>query len=334
MMKNILLAVAVTAFAFFGAEDVLAKDAVKGHFKPLTDGIAENAADKSNGAREELGKMLFMDPRLSKSGFLSCNSCHNISTGGVDNLSTSIGHGWQIGPRNAPTVFNAALNGTQFWDGRAKDVEEQAGGPILNPGEMGSNEALVLERLGSIDQYKKLFRKAFPDDAEPLNYKNVARAIAAFERTLITPSRFDAYLKGKDGALSKAEKNGLKLFVDKGCVACHNGVNVGGAKFTSFDYGSDEGRFSVTKKEADKKSFRVASLRNAELTYPYFHDGSVWTLEEAVKIMGKKQLNKDLTDEETADIVAFIKALTGEHPVVRMPALPPSVASTPRPEVR
>ncbi len=300
------------------------------YFKPLPE-AAENPENPLNADKVELGKMLYLDPRLSKSGFISCNSCHNLSTGGVDNLSTSIGHGWQLGPRNAPTVFNAAFHVAQFWDGRAADVEEQAGGPILNPGEMAATEGLVLERLGSMPAYVALFKKAFPGEKTPLNYGNVAKAIAVFERTLITPSRFDDFLKGK-GTLTSEEKKGLELFVGKGCAGCHNGVGVGGGSFMKFDYGTDLGRYEVTKKEEDKKVFRVASLRNAALTYPYFHDGAVWTLEEAVRTMGEKQLGTSLTKSEVGYIVSFLGSLTGRLPEIVVPMLPPSTTATPRPD--
>lgn len=301
-------------------------------FKPLPK-VAENSLNPFNPAKIKLGKMLYFDPRLSKSGFISCNSCHNLATGGVDNLPTSIGHKWQLGPRNAPTVFNAAVHFAQFWDGRAKDVEEQAKGPILNPKEMASTEELVLERIKSIPEYVKLFKRAFPKEKEPITYENIAKAIAVFERTLITPSRFDDFLKGNKKALSKEEKKGVELFVNKGCVSCHNGVAIGGGMFQRFDYGTDNGRYEVTKDENDKKLFKVASLRNVELTYPYFHDGSVWSLEEAVKIMGKKQLGIDLNEEEVKYIVLFLKSLTGKNLKFELPQLPPSTEKTPLPDV-
>ncbi len=305
---------------------------VKGYFEALPQ-IAENPENPVTEEKVELGKLLYLDPRLSKSGFISCNSCHNLSTAGVDNLPTSIGHGWHLGPRNAPTVFNAAVLKTQFWDGRAKDVEEQAKGPILNPGEMAATEKLVLKRLRSIPEYRKAFKKAFPNQKKPLNYDNVANAIGAFERTLLTPSRFDEYLGGKEDALTTREKRGLDTFISKGCVGCHNGVGIGGATLQRFDYGTDQGRFEVTKNDADRKFFRVPTLRNVELTYPYFHDGSVWSLKEAVRIMGEKQLGIKLKKKEVADITAFLKALSGPMPEMTVPQLPPSTLRTPRPNV-
>ncbi len=316
----------------FIVSNIKSEENFSAFFKPLPK-VAENSLNPFNPAKIKLGKMLYFDPRLSKSGFISCNSCHNLATGGVDNLPTSIGHKWQLGPRNAPTVFNAAVHFAQFWDGRAKDVEEQAKGPILNPKEMASTEELVLERIKSIPEYVKLFKRAFPKEKEPITYENVAKAIAVFERTLITPSRFDEFLKGNKKALSKEEKMGIALFANKGCVSCHNGVAIGGGMFQRFDYGTDNGRYEVTKDENDKKLFKVASLRNVELTYPYFHDGSVWSLEEAVKIMGKKQLGIDLGEEEVKYIVLFLKSLTGKNLKFELPQLPPSSEKTPLPDV-
>ncbi len=332
--KHIVLTFVLSVFVFFAVSVAAnaADDGIKGYFKALPL-IAENPANPVTAEKVELGMLLYLDPRLSKSGFISCNTCHNLSRGGVDNLPTSIGHGWHIGPRNAPTVFNAAILKTQFWDGRAEDVEEQAKGPILNPGEMAATEKLVLKRLSSIPEYRKSFKKAFPDEKKPLNYDNVANAIGAFERTLLTPSRFDEYLLGDEDALTPREKRGLDTFISKGCVGCHNGVGIGGASLQRFDYGTDQGRFEVTKNEADRKVFRVPTLRNIELTYPYFHDGSVWSLKEAVRIMGEKQLGLKLKKKEVADITVFLKALSGQMPEMTIPQLPPSTLRTPRPDV-
>ncbi len=301
-------------------------------FAPLPE-IAQSRENPVTPEKVELGKLLYFEPRLSKSALISCNSCHSLTTAGVDNLPTSVGHGWQIGGRNAPTVLNAAVLGSQFWDGRAKTVEEQAKGPITNPIEMAATEELVVKRLKSIPEYVALFKKVFPQEKDPITLDNMARAIAAFERTLMTPSPFDAYLKGDKEALTEDARKGLKLFVKKGCVFCHNGVGVGGDSFQKFDYGTDQGRYTVTKDEKDKKVFRVASLRNVAITYPYFHDGSVWSLEEAVKIMARKQLGVRLEDREVKYMVAFLESLTGKRPDIIVPVLPPSTAETPRPDV-
>ncbi|HEX8964744.1 MAG TPA: cytochrome-c peroxidase [Rhodocyclaceae bacterium] len=285
----------------------------------------------------ELGKKLFFDPRLSKSGFISCNSCHNLSMGGTDNIRTSVGHRWNQGPINAPTVLNSSLNLAQFWDGRAKDLQAQAGGPIANPGEMASNHALAVEVLQSIPGYVVEFRKVFGSDKVTID--EVTKAIAAFEETLVTPnSRFDLWLKGDKKALTPLELAGYKLFKDSGCTGCHNGPAVGGNSFQKMGVveayrasSPAEGRVAVTKDEADRFKFKVPTLRNVELTYPYFHDGAANTLKEAVDTMGRIQLGKKFSDEENAKIVAFLKSLTGDQPDFKLPILPPSSDTTPRP---
>ena len=291
-----------------------------------------------NTAQAELGKKLFFDPRLSKSGFISCNSCHNLSMGGTDNLKTSIGHNWNQGPINAPTVLNASFNLAQFWDGRAKDLKEQAGGPIANPGEMGSTHDLAVKVINSIPSYQAEFKEAF--GADGVDIDKITQAIAEFEKTLVTPnSRFDQWLMGKKDAITQQEKEGYQLFKSSGCIACHNGVAVGGNSYQKMGvlkpYKTDnkaKGRFAVTNKEADKFVFKVPTLRNIELTYPYFHDGNATTLRDAVDIMGKIQLAKVFNKKENASIVAFLKTLTGEQPAFKMPILPPSSDITPKPE--
>mgnify|MGYP001183696477 FL=1 len=228
----------------------------------------------------ELGKKLYFDPRLSKSGFISCNSCHNLSMGGTDNIPTSIGDKWQQGPINAPTVLNSSLNIAQFWDGRAADLKEQAGGPIANPGEMGFSHVLAVALLDSIPGYVREFKQVFGKDQ--ITISEVTAAIAEFEKTLVTPnSRFDQWLLGKSDALSSEELAGYKLFKDSGCVACHNGPAVGGSSFQKMGVveaykasSPAEGRSAVTGKEIDRFSFKVPTLRNVEMTYPYFHDGA------------------------------------------------------------
>ncbi|MCI5130299.1 MAG: cytochrome-c peroxidase [Candidatus Electrothrix sp. EH2] len=292
-----------------------------------------------NLAKAELGKKLFFDPRLSKSGFISCNSCHNLSMGGTDNLKTSIGHKWQKGPINAPTVLNASLNFVQFWDGRAETLKEQAGGPIANPGEMASSHELAVDVLESIPEYVIDFKQVF--DTEKIDIDKVTSAIAEFEKTLVTPnSRFDQWLLGDKDALNAEEQAGYKLFKDSGCIACHYGVAIGGSSFQRMgvveEYNSKspdvEGRKAVTGKDEDRFAFKVPTLRNVELTYPYFHDGEAETLTEAVDVMGRLQLGAKFTDEQNAQIVAFLKTLTGEQPSFLLPILPPSNENTPRPK--
>lgn len=294
-------------------------------FKPLRT-VAENPENPITEQKVKLGKVLYFDKRLSKEGNISCNSCHNLRTGGVDGLPTSEGDDGGFGDRNSPTVLNAAFHTTQFWDGRAKDVEEQAGMPVLNPVEMAiPNEAFLIDRLKGIDLYKNMFAEAFPGESAPINYTNLRKAIAAFERTLVTPSRFDDYLNGDSHALTIPEKEGLKAFLDAGCITCHNGEMVGGNSFQKFgqfkDYwhytGSekiDEGLYALSKNEAEKYMFKVPSLRNIHETGPYFHDGSVSDLKEAVSIMAEINLRKKLTDDEVNHIATFLKSLSGELP--------------------
>ena len=291
----------------------------------------------ANAPMVELGKQLFFDPRLSKSGFISCNSCHNLSMGGTDNLRTSIGHNWQQGPINAPTVLNASLNVAQFWDGRAKDLKEQAGGPIANPGEMAFTHELAANVVGSIPGYVAEFQTVFGTPGVDID--RMTRAIAAFEETLVTPnSRFDKWLQGDKAAITDEELAGYQLFKGSGCTACHNGPAVGAASFQKFGivekYVTDNpevGRLHVTGQEADRMTFKVPTLRNVELTYPYFHDGGVNTLGDAVTTMGRVQLGRRFTPEETARVVAFLKTLTGDQPSFALPQLPPSADRTPRP---
>ncbi|MEW5964712.1 MAG: cytochrome-c peroxidase [Pseudomonadota bacterium] len=286
----------------------------------------------------ELGKKLYFDPRLSKSGFISCNSCHNLSMGGSDNIPTSIGDKWQQGPINAPTVLNSSLNVAQFWDGRAADLKAQAGGPIANPGEMAFSHTLAIDVLESIPAYVREFKQVFGKDK--IDIDQVTAAIAEFEKTLVTPnSRFDQWLLGKKDALTADELAGYALFKDSGCIACHNGPAVGGASFQKMGVvepykakSPAEGRSAVTGKDADRFNFKVPTLRNVEMTYPYFHDGAANTLTEAVDVMGRLQLGKKFSADESAKIVAFLRSLTGDQPTFMMPILPPSSDKTPRPK--
>lgn len=297
----------------------------KGIFQALP-ARADNPQNPITPEKVALGKRLYFDTKLSMKGNNSCNSCHDLSTFGVDHQATSTGDDGLKGGRNSNTVLNVALDAIQFWDGRAKDVEEQAGMPILNPVEMHiPGKAFLEDRLKKDDQYPALFAAAFPNEKKALSYENLQKAIGAFERTLLTPSRFDDYLNGKTDALSQAEKDGLSLFIKTGCITCHTGVNLGGQMLQKFGlYGNyweltksakiDSGRISVTKNSADLYVFKVPTLRNIAETYPYFHDGSVSKLDDAVKIMAKLQLNKQLTDEDAKSIVVFLKSLTGKLP--------------------
>jgi len=328
--RPLMTTLAAAALALLAAGPLQAAD--KEPISPI------QPAKVTNPAVVELGKKLFFDPRLSRSGFISCNSCHNLSMGGSDNLKTSIGHNWQKGPINSPTVLNSSMNLAQFWDGRAKDLREQAGGPIANPGEMAFTHELAIDMLASIPAYRAEFKKAFKK--EPIDIEQVTKAIAAFEETLVTPnSRFDQWLVGKKNVLTKDEIAGYQLFKNSGCVACHNGPAVGGNSFQKMgivepykDATGAQGRAAVTGKDADRFNFKVPTLRNVELTYPYFHDGAADTLAQAVDTMGRIQLGRTFTDDENAKIVAFLKTLTGDQPRFALPVLPPSSDKTPRPQ--
>ncbi|WP_270068400.1 cytochrome-c peroxidase [Thauera sp. WB-2] len=295
-------------------------------------------AKVENPAKVELGKKLWFEPRLSMSGIISCNTCHNLSRGGTDNLKTSIGHGWKAGPVNSPTVLNSSLAIAQFWDGRAANLKEQAGGPIQADVEMNMPHTLALDVLQSIPGYVAEFKGVF--GKEQIDMDMVTSAIAAFEETLVTPnSRFDKWLKGDDKALDAKELAGYTLFKESGCVACHNGPAAGGTSFQRMGlvepYQSTspaEGRSAVTGVDADRFNFKVPTLRNVEMTYPYFHDGEGATLEQAVDIMGRLQLGRTYSDDEIGKIVAFLKTMTGDQPQLTMPILPPSSNATPRPD--
>jgi cytochrome c peroxidase len=304
--------------------------------KPEIPADNKQTVDKIN-----LGKLLFFDPRLSKNGTVSCNTCHNVMLGGEDQRSVSVGINGQKGGRSAPTVWNAAFHTVQFWDGRAKSLEEQAVGPITNPIEMGMpNFDIVIERLSKIPSYATMFEKVFGKNS--ITKENIGKAIASFERTLIAGnSSFDKYMHGNKKAMSAAAQRGMKLVQDVGCTACHSGANFNGDKLKmgegnfqkfpvfaesefikKYKLNADTGRFNVTKKEDDKNIWRVPTWRNVALTAPYFHNGSVQNLEEAVRVMAKVQLNTDLKDDQVNDIVAFLESLTGEFPKIEAPRLP------------
>jgi cytochrome c peroxidase len=276
------------------------------------------AAAESDLSR--LGQQLYFDPRLSKADDIACNSCHLVDRYGVDGAATSTGHLGQVGGRNAPTVYNAGLHVAQFWDGRAATLSDQAKGPILNPIEMGmESEAQVMAKLSGIEGYQTGFAEAFPDQAEPMTYDNLATAIAAYEDTLLTPGRFDAWMAGDDAALTAGEQQGLATFLEVGCATCHMGPAIGGNQYRKLGErrpydDNDMGRFEVTGVETDKQVFKVPSLRNIAETGPWFHDGSVTELETAIQLMGAHQLDQDLSAEQVAEIAAFLGALTGELP--------------------
>ena len=325
-----------------------ALDAGAGGFDPLLlapfQPVPETAETPKNPITPDkvaLGRMLYFDARLSKNHDVACESCHVLGAYGVDNEPTSKGHKGQRGGRNAPTVYNAAIHFRQFWDGRAPDVEAQATGPMMNPVEMAMpNEQRIVDTLRSMPGYVDAFGKAFPGEPDPVTLDHAASAIGAFERRLLTPSRWDALLKGDTTALRPAEVAGLRRFVEVGCHTCHFGPGMGGGMYQKFGLvmpwrdARDLGRFELTKEDADRMVFKVPSLRNVEKTAPYFHDGSVKTLPEAVKLMGRHQLGKELSDADVSAIVTFLGALTGPLPadLIERPPLPASTARTPKPE--
>lgn len=311
-------------------------------FKPIPDKAPDPEGNPVTPEKVELGKMLYFDGRLSSSGVISCNSCHNLGMGGIDGVPTSLGHGFAKGPRNAPTVYNAIFNVAQFWDGRAADLKAQAKGPVEAAVEMNSKPDMVETVLRSMPGYVEAFKAAFPGQEQPVSFDNMAMAIEAFEATLITPGApFDEFLKGDATALTADQQAGLKLFMDKGCASCHNGVNLGGQAY--FPFGvvhapdaevrptGDVGRFTVTQAKTDEYVFRASPLRNIALTAPFFHSGTVWKLQDAVTIMGDSQLGATLTPDEAEKIHLFLHSLTAPVPRVEYPQLPERSDSTPPP---
>jgi cytochrome c peroxidase len=283
---------------------------------------------------------LYYESRLSKNHDVSCNTCHLLDRHGVDGQPTSTGHRGQRGGRNAPTVYNAALHISQFWDGRAADVEEQAKGPVLNPIEMAMpSEEAVVSVLNSIPGYAPLFATAFPEEENPVSYDNMARAIGAFERKLLTPSPFDAFIAGDDDALSDEQLAGLDAFISAGCTACHQGAAIGGGLYQKLGVikpypTKDHGRMEITGKEEDHQVFKVPSLRNIAKTGPYLHDGSIQQLDEMIRIMAKYQLGIPVDDAQVSAIQAFLESLTGavDAELIAMPEPPPSGPDTPAPD--
>jgi cytochrome c peroxidase len=314
MQKHLLALLLITLTGFSYADNALKQQATA-LFGTLPSKMP--GSENDTPALIALGEMLYMDKRLSVNDTQSCNTCHDVTNKGpgVDNLATSPGAFGKNGDRNSPTVWNAGFQKTQFWDGRAEDLVAQAKGPILNPVEMAMpNEAAVEQKLKGISSYQQAFKKAFNKD-DAINYNNIAIAIAAFERTLITRDRFDAFINGDDTALNAQEKRGLQSFINTGCAACHNGPTLGGNMYqklgivNAYPNQKDQGRFSLTNNAADKMVFKVPMLRNIAKTAPFFHDGSIATLEEAVSQMAWLQVGKKLDASTTADITAFLQSL-------------------------
>jgi len=322
MTMHKVIAIILVGFTLSATADVVEIDSIHAvqpiePIKPATD---------INLAQAELGKKLFFDPRLSKSGGISCHSCHNLSMGGSNQLETFIGPNWTKGKLNVPTVLNASLSLAQNWDGQSENLQDQARLSLQAPEKMGTSHALATKVLQSIPQYVQAFKQAFGSNT--ISIDHITQAIAEFEKTLLTPnSRFDQWLKGKKEALTAQELAGYKLFQKNDCITCHNGVAIGGNLYEEiglFNEGTDA--------ETEFKTFKVPTLRNIALTAPYFHDGKVKTLAKAVKMMGRLQLGENFSSEEVNQLVAFLNTLTGEQPSFALPILPPSTEQTPQPQ--
>jgi cytochrome c peroxidase len=298
-------------------------------------------APEDTEARVALGRMLFFDTRLSKNHDVSCNTCHDLAAYGADHRPLSQGHKGRTGRRNSPTVYNVGGYIAQFWDGRAATLEVQAEGPLFDEVEMAMpDDRRVVATLTSMPEYVKRFQEAFPGEKKPVTLANVTKALAAFQRQLTTPSRFDQFLAGQQEALTAQERQGLELFVTSGCITCHGGPAVGGTSFQKlglvepYPKTEDPGRYEVTRDEEDRMKFRVPTLRNVEKTAPYLHDGSVAQLDEAVRVMARYQLGKTLSPDQVEALVAFLRSLTGELPAqgLAAPELPKSTRKTPKPD--
>jgi len=335
-MKKISLFTILALSSFASAS--LLDDAKTAGFVPIpTDKIAlmkliDNPKNPLSEKKIALGKALFFEPRLSKSNLISCNTCHNLATGGIDGVDAAIGHKWASNPHhlNSPTVYNAVFMSRQFWDGRDADLEAQAQGPIQATPEMAISKEMAVARIGSMVGYKEQFKEAFGDNN--ITFKKIADAIGAFERTLVTPSRFDKFLLGDEKALSTEEKSGLQVFIDKGCATCHTGIGIGG-EMKKFPLVNPYKYANIGDFKGNKEGMvKVPTLRNIMQTAPYFHNGAVWDMSEAVKIMGDTQLGVKLKDKEVASIVSFLKVLDGEMPTITYPKLPAVTATTPRPD--
>lgn len=294
--------------------------------------LIDDPKDPITTEKVELGKKLYLDPRLSKSGIISCNTCHNLGLGGADGIPVAIGHGWTANPHhlNSPTVYNSAFFTAQFWDGRSPHLADQAQGPIQAGPEMAAPPALVEQRINSIPEYVAEFKKAYGKDVK-IDFVKITSAIATFEKTLVTPSRFDDFLNGKDSALTAAEKEGLNTFIDKGCATCHTGIALGGT-MQPFQVAAKYKFINVGDFKGDANGMvKAPSLRNITETAPYFHNGQIWALTDAVKEMGSVQLGIEITDGEAQKIATFLGSLEGRKPAITYPQLPKSTLSTEKP---
>ena len=336
-MKTTLTLTILAASAITLSADTLIQVATNAGLKTIpTDHAAlmkliDNPKNHLTPEKIELGKKLYFDTRLSKSNLISCNTCHNLAIGGVDGVSAAIGHHWTANPHhlNSPTVYNAVFMSKQFWDGRSPDLEDQAQGPMQAAPEMAITQKMAVERISSMPAYVAEFKKVYKDGN--ITFKKIADSIGAFERTLVTPSPFDKFLNGDEKALTDAQKKGLKVFIDKGCVSCHTGVGIGGS-MQPFPAVKPYKYANIGDFKGDKNSMvKVPTLRNITQTAPYFHNGAVWSLSEAIKIMGETQLGQDLTNEEVKSIKTFLTSLTGKKPTINYPILPTVTETTPKP---
>lgn len=338
MYTKTIITVAIAASSLLASD--LLTDAKKAGLKPIPSDkkelnkLIDNPKNPITKEKVELGKKLYFDPRLSKSGFISCNSCHNLSEGGDDGIAAAIGHKWTPNPHhlNSPTVYNSVFFNSQFWDGRDPHLEAQAQGPIQAAPEMSATPEHVVTTVTSMPQYVAEFQKAYGKDVA-ITFEKVADTIATFERTLVTPSAYDAFLNGKKNALNKVQQEGLKTFIDKGCATCHNGIALGG-EMNAFNITGTYKFQDVGDFKGDKNGMvKVPTLRNITQTAPYFHNGQIWELKDAIKEMGRIQLGASINDAEAASIEEFLKALEGKKEPLVLPQLPASTSKTPKPDI-
>ena len=341
-MKRMTLFTLLTFVVASANGESLRDMALKAGLKPIPSDEAsllkmvDNPKNPITKEKVELGKKLYFDPRLSKSGLISCNTCHNLATGGVDGVDVATGHMWRQNPHhlNSPTVYNAVFATKQFWDGRSPNLEDQAQGPMQAPPEMAATKEHVEKVVNSMPEYVAEFQKAYNNEKMKPTFKDVADVIGVFERTLVTPSRFDKYLEGNENALTKEEKEGLKRFIEIGCASCHSGVALGGS-MQPFPVVGKYKYANVGDFKGDKNGMvKVPTLRNILETRPYFHNGAVWDIKEAIKIMGQTQLGKKISDDDALKIAIFFKALEGKKPNISYPVLPASSNTTPKPNLK
>ncbi|RXJ84846.1 cytochrome-c peroxidase [Arcobacter sp. CECT 8985] len=337
LIKVLVSCVVSSSFVF--ASSSLVSKAINSGLKPIPESnlkllkIIDDKNDPITKEKVELGKKLYFDPRLSKSGIISCNTCHNLGLGGSDGVSAAIGHKWTMNPHhlNSPTVYNSVFFDVQFWDGRSKHLADQAQGPVQAGPEMAAPKKLVEKRINSIPAYVNEFKKAYTDKVK-IDFEKITSTIAIFEKTLITPSRFDSFLNGKENALTKEEKKGLNTFIDKGCASCHNGIALGGT-MQPFQVAAKYSFAKVGDFKGDKNGLvKTPTLRNITETAPYFHNGQIWSLSKAVKEMGSTQLGIKINDKQANEIVTFLKSLKGDKPKIVYPQLPESTINTPQPK--